>query len=180
MDIPLKTIDVWQLEGTIEPRTFLSALPELVKIGDIMVFAAYEPTESLTQALLPLGGVQRGELPRFYTSFHLNREEHPNGCAFEFSMTESWIASILSLPDDLLRQKDIPLFYDHFIAYRPGHPEVPLMTFHDASCGGTLFLSGLFSETEVATFSTLIGLKPNLILNPVLNYLKDQNNDATM
>ncbi|MDF3058219.1 MAG: hypothetical protein K0R17_2434 [Rariglobus sp.] len=175
MDIPLKTIDVWEVEGAPAPRDFLSAVTKLLKTGDIIVFAAYEPTESLREALLRLGGIKRQELPQFYTSFEANRSEHPDGCAFEFSITESCIDRILELPDDVLHQKDIPSFYDHFIAYRRGHPLVPLVTFHDAACGGTLYLSGLYTEEEAGAFSVLLGLKSKSILNPVLDFMKNEN-----
>lgn len=175
MDIPLKTIDVWEIEGTTAPRVFLSALAKLLKSGDIILFAAYEPTETLTQVLLGLGAVKRGDIPQFYTCFEGNRSEHPNGCAFEFSITESLIADILNLPDDVLRQTDITCFYDHFIAYRPGRPLIPLLTFHDAACGGTLYLSGLFEESEISAFCMQIGLTPKYILNPVLEFLKNEN-----
>ena len=168
MDIPLETIDVWRFDGDIDPLSFLRAAQCILAEGDIAMFGAYEPTANLTKALTGLGATSHSHLPEFYTAFDLNRSEHPDGCAFEFRIGGSNFSEILALDRDVLRQKDIDSFYDHFIAFRPGRPRVPLISFHDAACGGTLYISGHYSHEEADTMAGALGFAAVRVENPVL------------
>ena len=174
MEIPLQTIDVWEVEASPAPRDLLSALRGILKEQDVIVVAAYEPTDALAHALVNAGGVRHAELPHFYTSFEMNRSEHPNGCAYEFRFSDETMLKILAISPEILRQKDVDSFYDSFIAYRPGMPRIPLISYHDASCGGTLYLSGLFREEELKAFLSILGAPAKSILNPVLDFMKNE------
>ena len=63
-------------------------------------------------------------------------------------------------------QDDKALFFDHLLAYRRGVPIIPLLCFHDAFIGGTLALSGLYSETTVRKFATALRSAYALQRNP--------------
>ena len=172
MDLPLDTIDVWQVDGDIEPRDLLKAIGPLLSSGDVVLFGAYEPTDRMDDALQRLGATRHGHLDGFFMSFEFNRSEHPNGCAFEYVVQKAPFEDILQLDDSVLSQKDIPSFYDHILAFRPGVPRLPLMTFHDAACGGTLYLSGHYSESEALGFAGRISRKIVAVQNPVLTNQK--------
>tara|TARA_R100000027_G_scaffold61790_1_gene53399 strand:- start:63 stop:584 length:522 start_codon:yes stop_codon:yes gene_type:complete len=173
MEILLHTFEVWKLDAESPTKEFLRACSGILSSGDIAVFGAYEPTIELTQNLLHLGAKKHLEMKEFYSSFELNRYEHPNGCAFEYSLGENVFSDLLAIPENILRQKDIQCFYDHFLAYRPGTPRVPLISFHDAACGGTLYLSGLYSESTVRKFSEKISAEYSKVTNPI--YSKNKN-----
>jgi hypothetical protein len=170
MDLSLETIDVWKFEGDIPPLAFLQSIRSLVSSGDIAMFGSYEPTPLLQDALLALGARKHLHLEGFFMCFDFNRCEHPNGCAFEYTVHDSAFADILDLDSSILQQKDIPSFFDHFIAYRPGIPMTPLISFHDAACGGTLYLSGLYSESVAHGLGQRLDVPFSRIQNPVLNF----------
>lgn len=172
MDLPLDTIDVWQIDGDIGSRDFLRSLAPILSPGDVVLFGAYEPTDILQTAFLSLGATRHEHLDGFFMSFDFNRSEHPNGCAFHYIIRDTPFEDILRLDDSVLSQKDIPSFYDHVLAFRPGVPRLPLMTFHDAACGGTLYLSGHYSESEAHGFSERVNRKVVSIQNPVLTNQK--------
>jgi hypothetical protein len=174
MEIPLQTIDVWEVEPSPAPRDLFSALRGILNEHDVIVMGAYEPTDALANALIDAGGVRHTELTHFYTSFEMNRSEHPNGCAYEFTFSDETVSKILAISPEILRQKDVDSFYDSFIAYRPGTPRIPLISFHDASCGGTLYLSGLFQEEELKGVLSTLGASAKSILNPVLDFMKNE------
>ena len=172
MEIPLQTFEVWEYDGEATPRDLLEALSILLSPQDIVIFGCYEPTERLTQALLQVGAKQHSEMKEFYSSFEVNRSENPNGCAFELALGDTFFSDVLSIPEDTLKQKDIPSFYDHILAYRPGAPRVPLFTFHDAACGGTLYLSGLYTQKEAVDFAKKLGGKCFETRNPIFKNYK--------
>jgi len=168
MDLSLDTIDVWQVDGDIPPREFLKAIGPLFSPSDVVLFGAYEPTPTLQDALGSLGTTRHEHLDGFFMCFNFNRSEHPKGCAFQYIIQDTPFEDILRLDDSVLSQKDIASFYDHVLAFRPGVPQLPLMTFHDAACGGTLYLSGHYSESEAQSFAERVSRMALNIRNPVL------------
>ena len=168
MDITLETDEVWQLDFDFDPLAFLSAASALLKEGDIALFGAYEPTSELVSALKAVGAIPHSHLPDFWTAFDLNRREHPHGSAFEYRIGGSGFSEILRLDRAILRQTDIESFYDHFIAYRPGMRKIPLISFHDAACGGTLYLSGSYEPESATEVATRLGGSCVRVRNPVL------------
>jgi len=180
MDIALETIDVWRFDGDIAPQSFLRAASCLLAEGDIALFGAYEPTPVLISALTSIGAIAHAHLPEFSTCFDLNRSEHPHGCAFEYHVGSSPFSDILALDQAILKQKDIPSFYDHFIAFRPGRPRIPLISFHDAACGGTLYISGFYSKEDAEELARELDVSCVSIENPVLDYKKDAEQVETL
>ncbi len=176
MDIALETIDVWRFDGDVDPQNFLRAARCLLAENDVAMFGAYEPTPVLISALTSIGAISHAELPEFFTCFDLNRSEHPHGCAFEYHVGSSPFSDILALDQSILKQKDIPSFFDHFIAYRPGRPKIPLISFHDAACGGTLYISGFYSKEDAEEVARQLDVSCISIENPVLDYKKDEQN----
>ena len=168
MDIFLETIDVWQFDCDIEPLDFIRALRCLIAENDIVLFGMYEPTPDLIAALRGIGARDHAHLPELFTSFDANRSEHPHGCAFEYQVGDSPFADLLALDPSILKQNDIPSFFDHFIAYRPGCPMIPLISFHDAACGGTLYLSGLYAQEEAEQLAKALNVICVSVENPVL------------
>ncbi len=172
MDLPLDTIDVWQIEGEIAPRQFLHAISPLLFPGDIVLFGCYEPTESMQDALVSLGATTHSHIDGFCMCFDINRQEHPDGCAFRFTIPEDRFESLLRFDDQTLSQKDNSSFYDHILAFRPGIPQLPLFTFHDAACGGDLYFSGHYAKTDIDALAARLSKRATQILNPVLQQQK--------
>jgi hypothetical protein len=168
MDISLETISLWQINGEFAQRTIITFLSKVLDEGDVVVFGAYEPTPQLMTELSNLGAVRRSHLPDLFTCFDLNRSEHPEGSAFEWIVNTHLWEKVLALPDSILRQADIPFFFDHVLAYRPGTPRVPLISFHDAACGGTLYISGLYSREQAEAFASSMGGTAEEVENPAL------------
>jgi hypothetical protein len=168
MDITFETEKVWKFRFEFEPLTFLSAAAVLMEEGDVALFGAYEPTAELVSALVALGAIPQAHIPEFFTSFDMNRSEHPHGSAFEYRIGTSGFTDILKLDRAILRQADIPSFYDHFIAYRPHSPRIPLISFHDAACGGTLYVSDIYERETVSKMATLLAASFSRVRNPVL------------
>ena len=179
MDIVLETIDVWRFDGKIDPVDFIRAASYLLVENDIALFGTYEPTLALILALTNIGAISHAHLPEFFTCFDFNRSEYPNGCAFEYHIGSSPFSNILALDQSVFMQKDIPGFYDHFIAFRPGCPQIPLISFHDAVCGGTLYISGLYSKEDAEALANELHVSYLRIQNPALDYKKDVEQDAT-
>ena len=168
MEITFNTETVWQIDFEFEARQFLSATAILLQEGDVVLFGAYEPTPELVSALEGLGATSHEHIPEFYTSFIYNRVDHPRGCAFEYRITAPVFADILSLDPAVLKQTDIPSFFDHFIAYRPSVPKAPLISFHDAACGGTLYISEGYSPDLAAGLAQRLGGTCMRVPNPIL------------
>ena len=172
MDLSLETIDVWEIQGDLPPRDFLPAIAQLLSPGDIAMFGCYEPTPELEMALAEAGASRHDHLEGFFMCFYANRSEHPNGCAFRYTIHGKPFEDILRLSDAILSQKDIPSFYDHFVAYRPGIPQLPLISFHDAAYGGTLYLSGHYTEEHARTAARSLSREAVQITNPILSQQK--------
>jgi len=126
----------------------------------------------LVELIHSIGAISQAHLPEFYTCFDFNRSEHPHGCAFEYRIGSSPFSDLLALDQSIMKQQDIPSFYDHFVAYRPGRPKIPLISFHDAACGGTLYISGLYSKEEAEQLATGLNVLCISMENPVLDYKK--------
>jgi hypothetical protein len=156
MEILFDTANVWEIDTDVDPRTFVEALPMILQVGDVIVFGAYEPTTELSRHLIAVGATQRIEIPDLHTSFDLNRDEHPNGCAFEITVAGDTFQALLAPGPGVLRQRDVSRFFDHVLAYRPATPRVPLFCFPDAFHGGLLCLSGAYDEEVARLFSSQV------------------------
>lgn len=168
MDIVLETPYVWELDFEFEPPGFLSAAASLLQEGDIVLFGAYEPTPILVAALTAIGATPHAHLPEFHTAFNYNRAEHPHGSAFEYRLGHLGLTPIVNLDRTILQQTDIPSFYDHFISYRPGNPRIPLISFHDAACGGLLYLSDSYHHVAVDAVARQLNGTCRRILNSAI------------
>jgi hypothetical protein len=154
MEILFDTANIWEIDTDVDPRGFVEALATILQVGDIVVFGAYEPTPELSRHLIAMGATQKSEISELYTSFDLNRDEHPNGCAFELIVAADTFRSLFARGPSVLCQRDVSRFFDHAVAYRPATPRVPLFSFHDAFHGGLLFLSGAYDEKVARHFSS--------------------------
>jgi len=168
MDLPLRTVEVWQFEGDMTPRVFLGGVELLLRPGDVILFGSYEPTEKSHNALKSTGAARHDHIDGFHMSFCANRGEHPNGCAFQYHLPERRFGHLLQFDDSTLSQKDIPSFYDHVLAFRPGTPLLPLFTFHDAAYGGTPCFSGHYSESDMLFIAVRLCRTATKTMNPIL------------
>ena len=150
------TPEIWEIDTKVNTFRFIEALDTILGVGDVLVFAAYEPTPEMSQHLVATGAIRRGNVSGLYDSFDLNREEHPDGCAFELPLASDTLTSLLRAEPGVLRQRDKDPFFDHVVAYRPTTPKTPLIHFHAAFNGGTLVLSGIFDEHTARLFSSKI------------------------
>lgn len=166
VNLCLATIDVWALADDFSPQVFLRQLRKLLRDGDIIAIAAYSPSKRLCATLTALGATSTDADSVYSVTFDLNRAKHPNGRSFEFPWSDALLDAIAREAERTDGQDDKPLFFDHFVAYRRGVPVVPLVCFHDAFFGGTLFLSGLYSETEIKPFASGLPSGYSLQRNP--------------
>jgi hypothetical protein len=173
MEILFDTANVWEIDTEVDTRRFIEALGTILQIEDVIVFGAYEPTPELSRHLIATGATRKSEIPELYTSFDLNRDEHPNGCAFELPVASGTLQALLSLGPDGLRQEDVPRFFDHAVGYRPTKPTIPLFSFHDAFHGGFLFLSGVYEEPVARLFSSQVQGAMRSVCNPNLSKIEE-------
>jgi hypothetical protein len=156
VNLDLATIDIWALADDFSPETFLRQLRHILHDGDIIAVGAYSPSRQLCANLTALGATSTDADTIYSVTFDLNRVEHPNGRSFEFPWGDVLLDALVREAERTDGQDDKALFFDHFVAYRRGVPVVPLLCFHDAFFGGTLFLSGLFSEAEIKRFASAL------------------------
>jgi len=119
-----------------------------------MAFGAYNPSQRFLASPLAHQATATDAETIYTVTFDLNRARHPNGRSFELPMCDAILDALVLEAQRSDGQDDKPLFFDHFVAYRRGIPAVPLLCFHDAFAGGTLALSGLYSEAIVRSFAT--------------------------
>ena len=166
MNLALATIDVWALADDFSPEIFLRQLRILLRDGDVIAVGAYNPSRRLCTTLAALGATSTDADAVYSVTFDLNRVEHPNGRSFEFTVSDALINSLARETTRNDGQDDKALFFDHFVAYRRGAPVVPLLCFHDAFFGGTLVLSGLYSEAQIKPFASALPSGYSLQRNP--------------
>lgn len=153
MNLYLSTIDVWAFEDEFRPSVFFRQLRTVLHDGDVIAVGAYSPSQRLCASLTALGATTADAGSVYSVPFDLNRTEHPKGRSFEFSMSDGILNALARQAERADGQDDKALFCDHIVAYRRGVPTVPLLSFHDAFNGGTLVLSGLYSESTVQLFA---------------------------
>jgi hypothetical protein len=166
MNLSLETCDVWTLDAEFTPRQFFAALPRILVDGDVLAFGAYESSSRSLSAFESMRATQ-GDLGKIYdATFEMNREEHPCGRSFEVAYSADATARLVEMSAWEDGQNDVPLFFDHVLAYRRGVPVLPLFCFHDAFAGSPLYLSGLFSEEAVRVFAAELGVTAVREVNP--------------
>lgn len=153
MNLCLSTIDVWAFEDEFQPNVFFRQLRTLLHDGDVIAVGAYSPSQRLCASLTAFGATTADVGSIYSVTFDLNRTEHPKGRSFEFPMSNGILNALAREAERSDGQDDKALFCDHIVAYRRGVPTVPLLCFHDAFDGGTLVLSGLYSESTVQPFA---------------------------
>ncbi len=169
MYIPLETIDVWEIAEEFDPSTFFSALPIILKEKDILVIGTYHPSDKIGDWLIQHEVfVDQESAPFSDSCFDLNRREYPRGHAYPLRADNRTMEALSEFASMKGGSVDKDLFFDHLVAYRPEEPPLPLLDFHDAFFGGTLFLSGLFPEKTAQQFARALGAHPERIRNPVL------------
>jgi hypothetical protein len=174
MYLQLATTDVWEIKGDFDAIQLFKALPLISVSSDILVIGSYEVEEVVLQ-WLRANEIELSEHEKpFVDSFDFNRQEYPNGRFYGFHPEENQIeglANLCKIPNAGVEKN---LFFDHFLLYRSGIPIVPLLNFHDAFSGGTLYLSGLYSKQTIQKFTASLGATSEFILNPELKYLEEK------
>ena len=166
MYLPLATADVWKIEGEFEASQLFKALPLVCIQSDILVIGSYRVGKA---ALLWLTAheikLSKEDLP-FSDCFDLNRAEFPEGRFYGLHLGEAQMEELAVLSTVLAGGVDKDLFFDHLLVYRPGEPILPLLYFHDAFIGGTLFLSGHYAKQQVQIFAQVLHVGSELVGNP--------------
>lgn len=173
MYMPLETINVWEIQGHFTPSNLFSSLHLVLCHGDYIVIGAYNPSTRSMRLM------KKNEMPlkiserHFIDSFDANRDEYPNGKAYVFKYNTATLDLLLDLSNQKRGSKDIDLFFDHVLAYRPTSPMIPLMDFHDAFNGGTLYFSGLYDKNTIFSFARTLNATPKNYFHPAIkNMLK--------
>ena len=168
MYLPLATIDVWVFDGEINHLLFSTAIQMLCIRTDTMVIGSYNPSEEARCWLLANDFAEHRSDKPFSDTFHLNKSKYPLGRTYTLHASPERLRDFETLSADPNGSVDKSLFYDHFALYRSGEPLIPLLNFHDAFCGGQLYLSGHYSKEHIEKFEALLQSKASLILNPDL------------
>ena len=163
MYIPLQTHDIWEIDGDFSPPQLIENLSSILEVDDIIAFGAYEPNGDIFGDI-PSSTTDAGKI--YFTSFDLNRTEHPNGRSHEIAYSDIYRGRLKQLAELSNGQIDKQLFFDHLLAYRHGLPVLPLFCFHDAFYGGQLTLSGLYTEETIKQFSSSLDASFNKVSNP--------------
>jgi hypothetical protein len=172
MNIPLETIDVWEIHGELVPSDFFEALPQICIPSDRLVIGAYSPSDHVREWLVAHQvevDRKNSRVPFSVECFDVNRREYPLGRAFAIPMGVDQLAELSLMAKQKAGSTDKDLFFDHVLVYRPGEPLLPLVDYHDAFFGGALLLSGLFSDEAVRSFAQSMGARAKRIRNPVLD-----------
>jgi len=178
MNIPLETIDVWEIDGELTPSDFFQALPHICIPSDRLVIGSYSPSDHVRKWLAEHEvSVDRknSRVPFSAECFDVNRQEYPLGRAFAIPPGVDQLAELSLMAKRKGGSTDKDLFFDHVLVYRPGEPLLPLLDFHDAFFGGALLLSGLFSDESAKSFSKSMGARASRIRNPVLSPWPSEN-----
>ena len=178
MNIPLETIDVWEIDGDLNPSDFFQALPQICIPSDRLVIGSYSPSDDVREWLAAHQvAVDRknSRVPFSAECFDVNRREYPHGQAFAIPPGVDQLAELSLMAKRKGGSTDKDLFFDHVLVYRPGEPLLPLLDYHDAFFGGALLLSGLFSDESAQSFSESMGARANRMRNPVLAPWQSEN-----
>jgi hypothetical protein len=172
MNIPLETIDVWEIDGEFDAPAFFLAVPIICAETDVLVIGSYNPPDEVREWLLvhqvPINR-KNARTPFSIECFDVNRREYPHGHAYALHAEGKQVVELSLMAKRKGESADKDLFFDHVLAYRQGEPLLPLMDYHDAFFGGTLLLSGLFAEEAAQGFAQSMGAKANRARNPVLS-----------
>ena len=172
MYMPLATADVWEIAGNFEPCRLFGCLPLICVSDDILILGSYWVQKDIAQSLMAIEiELPEGEKP-FASSFDINRREYPEGRFYVFHPGESQLETLALLSRTFKGGVEKDIFFDHLLLYRSGTPLVPLLYFHDAFMGGTLYLSGHYSEKVIHLFASSLGATARLVDNPDLRIEK--------
>lgn len=167
MNISLATIDVWEIAGNFDAASLLKALSQICTSTDILVVGAYNPSgQSMDWLRSNEIQLSNDEIPFQACGFEMNRAKYPLARAYPLHPTDLVIDDLCALAKNPGGSVDKDEFFDHILIYRPGTPVIPLMNFHDAFSGGSLYISGHFSLEAATSFSALLEATAKSMLNP--------------
>ena len=177
MYLRLRTSDVWEIRGNFGPGPLFKALSLVCAPDDILIVGSYWVSEDV---LLQLAAneirLPEGYEKPFSETFDLNKSEYPGGRFYVFNPKETVLDRLAALSVVSRGGVEKDIFFDHLLVYREGRPLIPLVYFHDAfsgetrdaSTGGTLYLSGHYSDQTINAFAERLGATAELVDNPDL------------
>jgi len=169
MYISLSTLEVWQINGDVSAGSFFESVGKLLNESDTLVLGIYDSSDEI-QDYLALAGTDlegQNDFP-FKDTFDMNRDEYPRGSAHLISPSNSILTKLAEFARKPKGGKDSDVFVDHILAYRIGVPMLPLFNFHDAFSGGIMYVSGMYSNEEISTFTEATGESFCRVDNPEL------------
>jgi len=173
MNIALETIDVWEIEGKFDASALFMAIPLICAETDILAIGSDDPSDEEQEWLLTHEiPVNRRDNYRPFDAWcydGINREEIPFGKAYALHPKSEQLQELSRMARRASERSPKKWFFEHVLAYREGKPLLPLMDYHDAFLGGSLCLSGLFSEEEAQRFAQSMGANAKRIHNPVID-----------
>ncbi len=169
MYILLKTAEVWRIEGAEVPDTLFQNLGLLLMESDIIVIGSYGLDKGLMNLINSLDRPEGTSCRPYFETFDLNRDEYPEGRAWEVFASERNLKTLADLTYSDCGKRRGEIGFDHILAYRDGSPLVPLLNYHDSFNGGYMLLTGLYSEKIVTDFCNKILSDYMLVINPELN-----------
>ena len=166
MYISLKTKDIWLIDGSFSALQLFSKIELLLSSNDTLVVGSYNPCDFAYEWLTKAHRANEKSSKPYRDSFDLNRNELPRGRSYELSMNEKNIEGLKGLCQLKNGSLDKQLFFDHLLAYRNGKPVLPLLSFHDAFNGGSLWVSAHYEEKELKDFVSSLSVEGRLVKNP--------------
>lgn len=166
MYIILKTAEVWEIKLGDSAEGFFESLPLVLDEKDVLIIGSYNPGYEAHAWLKcnALTDINEDVCTKY--SFGINRDEFPNGRAYGIIPNTDNLAVLSKLARLEHGSLDKQLFFDHWAAYKPGLPVVPLINHHDAFNGGFSYFSGLYAEPVIKEFSEKLGVTYQSIFNP--------------
>ena len=154
MYLALATADVWEIGGDFTAADLFKSLPHICVTNDILIVGSYWVASEIQQRLIAIEvKLSKQEKKPFSHAFAVNKSEYPEGRYFSIRPEKNQLQELSTLSKIPKGGVEKDLFFDHLLLYRQGNPCIPLLYFHDAFMGGTLYLSGHYSEDVVCSFA---------------------------
>jgi hypothetical protein len=151
MWLSLDTDLQYRFSEKIEPVGFFEHLPLLVAPADTIVLGCYDARPDIRSYLAAEAIPAAWHQFHFIESWHINRDEHPDGVAFHLRADSRTLRQLALFAANVTQDIDL---CDHIAAYSAAHP---LLIYH-GTFWEPLFVSTRIPRCNVEAFSQAIGV----------------------
>ena len=169
MYLALSTANVWEIGGDFTAAGLFESLPHICVADDVLIVGSYWVAREIQQRLIAIEiKLSKKEKKPFSHAFEVNKSQYPEGRYFAIHPEKIQLQELAILSKIPKGGVEKDLFFDHLLLYRQGNPLLPLLYFHDAFMGGTLYLSGHYSEDVICSFAKELTASFKWVDNPDL------------